>query len=63
MRICLTQEQKEILEKSRWLTDRQREIFELFYRRGWKIEDIAAELDYSRSTIIRDLKKIRLVLK
>lgn len=49
----------EKMEQNRWFTDRQREIFELYYRRGWSIEDVAAELYISRSTVDRDLKKIR----
>ena len=42
-----------------WLTDRQRQIFDLRYRRGWAIEDIAAELYMDRSTVNRDLARIR----
>ena len=44
----------------RFLTDRERAVCELYYIRGWHIEDIAAELDeISRSTVSRDLKKAR----
>lgn len=42
-----------------WLTDRQRQIFDLKYRRGWAIEDIAAELYMDRSTVNRELARIR----
>ena len=42
-----------------WLTDREKQVFELFYRRGWEIERIAAELDVSRGTINTVLRKIR----
>lgn len=42
-----------------WLTDRQRRIFDLRYRRGWAIEDIAAELYVDRSTVNRELARIR----
>lgn len=49
----------EIMQDNKWLTDRERNIFELYYRRGWSIEDVAAELYISRSTVDRDLKKIR----
>lgn len=42
-----------------WLTDRERLVFKLYYRRGWEIERIAAELDCSRSTIKNLLKSIR----
>lgn len=49
----------ERMESNPWLTDRERRIFALFYKRGWKIEDIAAEIDVTRSTICRELKRIR----
>lgn len=52
-------EQLEEAEQNRWLTDQERAIFNLYFRRGWRIEDIAAELDRSRSTVIRKLKCIR----
>ena len=39
------------MEKCEWLTDREKAIFNLFYRRGWQIEAIAAEMDVSRGTI------------
>ena len=42
-----------------WLTDRQRQIFDLRFRRGWAIEDIAAELYMDRSTVNRELARIR----
>lgn len=42
-----------------WLTDRERVIFDLYYRRGWRIEDVAAEIDMQRSTVDRALKSIR----
>jgi len=47
------------MSENRWLTDRERTVFDLFYRRGWRIEDIAAEIDCNRSTISRTLKSIR----
>jgi len=53
-----TTQQLECMEKSR-MTDRQREIFNMYFWRGLHIEDIAAELDVSRNTIDRDLRKIR----
>lgn len=49
----------EQMSQSQWLTDRERKAFDFFYRRGWSIEDIAAELDVNRSTVTRDLMKIR----
>lgn len=48
-----------VMRNNEWLTDRQRMIFDLYYRRGWAIEDIAAELYVSRSTINNELNKIR----
>lgn len=49
----------ERMAASPWLTDRQRQIFDLRYRRGWAIEDIAAELYMDRSTVGRELARIR----
>ena len=49
----------ERMAASPWLTDRQRQIFDLRYRRGWAIEDIAAELYMDRSTVNRELARIR----
>lgn len=42
-----------------WLTDREKRVFELFYRQGWQIEDVAAELDVSRGTVNNILRVIR----
>jgi len=42
-----------------WMTDRERQIMELYYRRGWAIEDVAAELYISASTVKRALHSIR----
>ena len=47
------------IENNRWLTDRERSVFELYYRRGWAIENVAAELDICRTTVNNDLKSIR----
>lgn len=44
---------------SPWMTDRQRHVFQLYYQRGWAIEDVAAELDVSRGTVNNDLRSIR----
>lgn len=49
----------ERMAASPWLTDRQRQIFDLRYRRGWAIEDIAAEFYMDRSTVGRELARIR----
>lgn len=45
--------------KSVELTDREKQVQELKEIRGWKIEDIAAELDVNRRTITRILKSIK----
>lgn len=59
MKYQYTREQLEQIEQNRWLTDRERNVFDLFYRRGWQIEAIAAELDTCRSTIDNVLRSIR----
>nr|DAH39958.1 MAG TPA: Sigma-70, region 4 [Caudoviricetes sp.] len=47
------------MSASKWLTDRERRVFSLYYQRGWAIEDVAAELDVSRGTVNNDLRSIR----
>lgn len=47
------------MESFRWLTDREREAFELYYRRGWNIEDVAAEMECCRGTVNNLLHSIR----
>lgn len=47
------------MEQSRWLSDRERIVFELYYRRGWSIEAIAAEIYTSRGTVNNILRSIR----
>lgn len=59
MKIKYTIKELEQLEACPWLTDREREVFNLYYRRGWEIEAIAAELYTSRNTINNVLKSIR----
>ena len=54
-----TVEQLEKMSANPWLTDREREVFELYYRRGWAIEDIAAELYVCRNTINNTLYSLR----
>ena len=44
---------------TQFLSDRERRVFRLYYRRGWHIEDVAAELDISRRTVDRILQRIR----
>lgn len=52
-------DQLERMAANPWLTDRERQAFDLFYRRGWAIEDVAAELYVSRRTVDSDLASIR----
>ena len=52
-------EQLEQMAVNPWLTDRERKAFDLYYRRGWAIEDVAAELYVSRRTVDSDLASIR----
>ena len=59
MKIRYTMKELEQLEQCHWLTDREREVFDLYYRRGWEIEAIAAELYTCRNTINNVLKSIR----
>ena len=59
MKIKYTIEELEQLDNSKWLTDREREVFDLYYRRGWEIEAVAAEIYVSRSTVKRILHSIR----
>lgn len=44
------------------LTDRQRDIHTLVYRRGLSHQDAANELYISRKTVERELNRIRAVL-
>ena len=63
MKIKFSIEELEKMEKNPWLTDRltdrERKVFDLYYRRGWKIEDVAAEIEMQRSAVERSLKSIR----
>lgn len=47
------------MESCPWLTDRERRAFNLYYRRGMHIEDVAAELDVSRRTVDYALRSLR----
>ena len=51
MKIRLSAEQLKQLAADPWLTDRERMVLNLYYRRGWAIEDVAAEMDCSRGTV------------
>lgn len=59
MRIKFTRQQLEAMAADPWLTDREKLVFDLYYRRGWEIERIAAEIDRNRSTVNRILRSIR----
>lgn len=52
-------EQLEHISASPWLSDRERVVFDLYYRRGWQIEAIAAEIYVSRGTVNNILRTIR----
>ena len=51
--------QLESMNANPWYTDRERAVFDLYFRRGWAIEDIAVELYVSRGTVNNALKSIR----
>lgn len=59
MKYTYSTEQLETMSVFPWLTDREKQVFDLYYRRGWAIEDVAAELYVSRNTINNTLKSIR----
>lgn len=49
----------EMMGHNPWLTDREKQVFELFYRRGWQIPDISEEIGWSCGTVKNILKSIR----
>lgn len=59
MKYTYTVSQLQQLENCRYLTDRERAVFDLYYRRGWAIEDVAAELYLSRTTVKQSLCALR----
>ncbi len=59
MKFLYSVEDMEKMYENPWLTDRERRVFDLYYRRGWRIEDIAAEIEMQRSTVDRALRSIR----
>lgn len=59
MKIRLSAEQLKQLAADPWLTDRERMVLNLYYRRGWAIEDVAAEMDCSRGTVNNILRRLR----
>lgn len=58
-KINLNKKEIKIILDDNYLTDRQKDIFELYYLKGWVAEDVGAELKRSRITIYRELKEIR----
>ena len=60
MKYRFTLQRLEEMASNPWLTDREKQVFELFYRQGWQIEDVAADLDVSRGTVNNILRSIRL---
>ncbi len=59
MKFLYSVEDMEKMYGNPWFTDRERRVFDLYYRRGWRIEDIAAEIEMQRSTVDRALRSIR----
>ena len=59
MKYRYTVQQLQKMEQCRYLTDRERRVFNLVCRRGWDIEDAAAELYLSRSSVNACLRSIR----
>ena len=59
MKYQYTTQQLSQMARCEWLTDRERQVFDLYYRRGWAIEDVAAELYVSRGTVNTALRNIR----
>lgn len=59
MKYKYTPQQLAQMADNPWLTDRERQVFDLHYRRGWAQEDVAAELYLSRRSVCYSLKSIR----
>lgn len=59
MKFEFSQDELERMQTSKWLTIRERKVFQRFYIDGVFIEDIAAELEVCRRTVINDLRSIR----
>lgn len=58
-KIEFSRQELDTIENDPYLTDIERKVFTLYYRRGWQIEAVAAEIDVSRRTITSILQKIR----
>lgn len=54
-----TPAQLERMAADPWMSDLEKQAFDLVYRRGWAHEDAAAEMYCSRSTVARALSSIR----
>lgn len=54
-----SREQLEQMAADPWMTDRERQAFDLVYRRGWAHEDAAAEMFCSKATVDRALASVR----
>jgi len=54
-----SQQELEHAIKNVWFTDREKQVIDMVYIRGFNLYDVAAELDVTRVTISRDLAKIR----
>lgn len=52
MKYKYTPQQLAQMADNPWLTDRERQVFDLHYRRGWAQEDVAAELYLSRRSVL-----------
>lgn len=59
MKYKLSIQQLKQLEESPYLTDRERKVFELFYKRGLRRVDIGKELYVSTYTVRNILANIR----
>ena len=59
MKYKLSLKQLEQLDKCPYLTDREREVFELFYKRGFSRPEVSKELYISISAVRNALANIR----
>lgn len=59
MKYQFTEAQLEAMSKHKWMSDREKKVFDLFYRRKWDIERIADHLKLSRTSINKVLADIR----
>lgn len=59
MKIVPTEKEKERMISYPWLTDRQRDVFEMVYRRGYYHQEAAEILSISCRTVERELQELR----